>query len=315
VVLALALPAYFAFKASQVTYVGDDFLYQQRVFAIEQTESSERTLAIFPNLAVVAPMLAMLALVEIDRSKRRRAMFVASVLLALIYGASTGGKATGIVMFSSLAVIYLARTTRPNIALLIGVAAGAIALFGVGWLVVNFTFQEVESIPDALSTLTWIVALYWLGGLVAFDAVVADPNLVPSVHFVWRFFVETANGLGAGFDIPSIHAAYVDISGDSATNVYTVYFSYYPDFGIIGVVIGLFVYGAIASFFYIRAKDGHPVFLALHGFVTSGLLLTIHSERLFLALNSLIKLGVLCFLFYYLVPTFVVASRRRALSV
>ena len=58
-----------------------------------------------------------------------------------------------------------------------------------------------------------------------------QPNIVPHNWHIDRFFLETSNKLGARFEIPSLHAEYVELGPRYSSNVYTAYFAYI-DFGL-----------------------------------------------------------------------------------
>ena len=53
--------------------------------------------------------------------------------------------------------------------------------------------------------------LYAAGGLVAFDRVVREPNVIPHNWQITTPLLLLANKLGAHFDIPVVHAEFVDV--------------------------------------------------------------------------------------------------------
>ena len=111
--------------------------------------------------------------------------------------------------------------------------------------------------------------------------------------------METANGLGAHFTIPSLHAEYTRISQTEETNVYTIYFSYFKDYGWLGVTIGLFLLGSLLTWIYSYARRGNHLAMALYSMNAVGLVLSIHAEHFLLALNLYIKMLVFFYLVYY----------------
>ena len=72
----------------------------------------------------------------------------------------------------------------------------------------------------------------------------------------------TANKFGASFEVPSIHAQYTDISNDYNGNVYTIYFSYYPDYGLVGVCVVMIILGALLTTLVLFYQYGLPPVLA-----------------------------------------------------
>ena len=141
-----------------------------------------------------------------------------------------------------------------------------------------------------------------LGGVVAFDAVVQYPTSIAAVWSIWRVFQLTANKFGASFDVPSVHAQYTDISDDYNGNVYTIYFSYYPDYGLAGVCAIMLVLGAVVTVIYQKAIQGNPRSVLLYAFVFSGIVLSGFSEYFFLGANFWFKAVLYTVLAYRFVP-------------
>src|ERR1700730_10844164 len=100
---------------------------------------------------------------------------------------------------------------------------------------------------------------------------------------MWRVFELTANKFGASFDVPSVHAEFTDISADYDGNVYTIYFSYYPDYGLIGVCV------VMITVIYHNAVRGNPRAVVLYAFVFSGIVLSGFCESFFLGANFWFK--------------------------
>jgi oligosaccharide repeat unit polymerase len=141
-----------------------------------------------------------------------------------------------------------------------------------------------------------------MGGPVAFDRIVNDPNSIPSTQSIDRFFLETANSLGAHFNVPSLHAKYADISPDnfeSDFNVYTIYFSYYKDYGWPGTVVLTALVGFLLTVLYNSASNGRPALMVLCAVTSVGTLSSIYSENYFLALNELIKISIFFAVLYH----------------
>jgi oligosaccharide repeat unit polymerase len=153
-----------------------------------------------------------------------------------------------------------------------------------------------ENIAPAVEIVEW----YTLGGVVAFDRIVQNPSGIRSSWSISRFFLLTANKLGASFEVPSLHAEYTMISPSMKTNVYTMYFSYFQDYGWAGIVLLPYVLGYTLTWVYRNARGGSRAALVLYGLMFSGILLSGFNEEFFLALNTLLKGVVVVWLVFSL---------------
>jgi oligosaccharide repeat unit polymerase len=138
--------------------------------------------------------------------------------------------------------------------------------------------------------------------------VVQYPASVAPVWNMWRVFQLTANKFGASFDVPSIHAQYTDISNDYNNNVYTIYFSYYPDYGLVGVCVVMAILGAVVTAIYHKAIRGNPRAVVLYAFVFSGIVLSGFSEYFFLGANFWFKAILYTMLAYRFLPASVASK-------
>jgi oligosaccharide repeat unit polymerase len=150
--------------------------------------------------------------------------------------------------------------------------------------------DNTKSIIENFDALYKDIVFYLLGGVVAFNNVVMYPGLIPSNGGVLRFFVQTANSLGLNVYVPNLHMQYSNIGPGLNTNVYTIFGSYYIDFGIIGTCVLMFLYGLIMYIITQKAKKGNNIHSALYAYFMAGLILSIYSEHFMTDLNYIIKL-------------------------
>jgi oligosaccharide repeat unit polymerase len=274
----------------------------QRALAVAAQESSERTFSFIDNLPVVAMFLAIAMHMENDGSFARRWRAYLAIMLALVYGSLTGSKGNAIMLLLSLCFVSLIRARKVNLIKLGGILTLGLLLFSVGLMLVNFAYMGTWFSQEMLGLIFATIQNYWLGGLVAFERIAQDPASIESAHRISRFFLETANGLGASYYVPSIHAEFTSISASQDINTYTIYFSYFKDFGWPGTVIALTMLGAILTWNYQRARRGTPMAIAFYGVFTCAVVLSIHAEHFALALNFYIKMLLFFFVVYQIAP-------------
>jgi len=85
------------------------------------------------------------------------------------------------------------------------------------------------------------------------------------------------------------------------SNTYTIYYTYFRDFGWFGAVLCLAVLGAILTLIFRLARRGLPIAVLLYAVAAKGIVLSFHAEHFFLALNFIIKAGVFFSLLYLVV--------------
>jgi oligosaccharide repeat unit polymerase len=291
----------------------EDFWYSVRAESIAQGDDwSLKTLVTLVGEAcsVLAMLLAVTAVAENKGSRFSQIRMILLIAIALLYGmivgASGGAVSLAIGLIGIDAIKHGGLRTRT---IVVGLTVALVSFAVVAAVLNKGNTESSASISENLSGTVELVGVYVLGGVVAFDAVVQYPASITPVWSIWRVFQLTANKFGASFDVPSIHAQYTDISDNYYGNVYTIYFSYYPDYGLAGVCVIMVMLGAVLTVVYHKAIHGNPRAVLLYAFVFSGIVLSGFSEYFFLGANFWFKAILYTMLAYRFLPTSV-ASRN-----
>jgi oligosaccharide repeat unit polymerase len=263
------------------------------------------------NLPILAMFVAFGMVLENDGTRGRKWRMYFSLLMALVYTVMVGAKA-GPVMFALIvAFLVMVRQRRFRLKSALVAAAATILLFVAGLVFVNWAYMNVAA---PLDTAKDTVRSYWLGGLVALDQIVQERQVVRPTQNVDRFFRRTAKSLGADVEVVSPHAEFVEVSpGGRRVNVYTLYFSYYPQFGWWGVLLFPAVAGAFATWLYLLSLEGWPPAMVLFAALAAGIVLSSGADFFFTALNFLLK-AFLAFIFLYSLPRLRFAGRPMPLG-
>jgi len=138
--------------------------------------------------------------------------------------------------------------------------------------------------------------VYLLGGVVAFDNVVKNTELYAGPRLTtFRFIFAFLDRIGlANYDLPKFIPVYTYTP--APTNVYTIYFSYFLDYGYMGIFILLFIIGFFSSTIFIsayfkRSKNG----IFLYGMVISALLISNVNEAFFIPLSYWLQAVIFLF--------------------
>jgi oligosaccharide repeat unit polymerase len=288
------------------------YFLKQRWHEVHGVDLSQHQFNIFSNIAVMSIFLALVMYAERIRnfSRTRMNFFITwgSVFLALVYGSLTGTKGNAINLILMLMVLNFLFKKNVNFGKIIIYIAIVVSVFIVGIMFVNFAYLSHEGV----GFLFRIFQSYFLGGLVAFDRIVQTPYVIESTQSISRFYLETANSFGFNYYVPIIHAAYTFISPNMDANTYTIYFSYFKDYGWMGVIDLMFFYGFISKFIYILAKRGNIIAGLFYSMIASGIILSFHAEHFWLALNMYIKALLFFGFCYYLAPQLLRAIKKGA---
>jgi oligosaccharide repeat unit polymerase len=277
-----------------------------------ESSGQATTFNLVNNLSVLSRFGVFGMFFETDggRSRNLRAYF--SLAPAFAYGILSGSKGPVIIVLLTAMFLSWIKSDHLSVRKVLTTAIISLAFFSFGLLYINYAFVTFSSASDTGSRVGLSILHYTLGGPVAFDRIARDPNSMPSTQKPNRFFLETANSLGGHFEVPGLHAQYSDISGgdiDTDTNVYTIYFSYYKDYGWLGTVGLMAFVGFCLTLLYNAALRSCPVFSILWAMTSLATFSSIFAEHYFLGLNEYIK-AVIFFTALYHAPMVRLKERR-----
>lgn len=287
--LVLLLPAFVA-RVLTIAGSGDLLTALYRVRAATVTGTSDVGFGIFGSVIQLALLVAFLAL-ALPRAPGGTLWRVGgAVALAVVYVALTGSRNGIATLFAGAAGILFLRDARPSVAQAIGLALGFLALFGgMAVLLGKGTASVDASALDNLVAVGEGIAWYVAGPLVALDAVVADPFVVPETGGALRTAFEILNRFGAQIDVPTLHAQYVTVGDFKDMNTFTLYFAYLPQWGWAGAAIALGIAGVACGGTFAVARQGGVEVRVLYAVCFASVLQSIFNEAFFTNINMLAK--------------------------
>lgn len=262
-----------------------------------RTDSMETALepggGVFNVVTTLTPILSVLAILSlfqflnVGRGRLRTAMIILS---ATIYNLASTARSQVLLLLSGL--ICLTWLHSPRMAR--KVTAFSVIAFTILFATNQMQLEKVGAQADAslnenLPHLIEGAATYGLGGIVAFDETVKKPTLVPNNWKLYTYFIRTMNKVGTYVDEPPAFLAYVPISRDVVTNVYTIYFAYFSEYGLTGTIVLLFCIGFVGTYICREARMGSPLASVLLGPVMYGILMTVFAEAFFLEMGFWLK--------------------------
>lgn len=289
-ILGAALPFYIRFITDLVADVAaGNFWAILRRELIEESTESLSGFSLMDNMVVLADITVLIAWYHRDTLKWRA---WAAFAFFCIYNLLTAGRAGFVFILVGLFTIEILRQRRiPWRALLVLGLVFVMAFFGLAILVGKAGASANDSFADNMPALVAGFQLYAVGSLVAFDNVYQHPTAIPPTQNIDRNFRILASKFGARTEIPYLHAEYSTV-GPSGTdmNVYTTYFSYFPQMGALGSVAMMLLLGAVVTWAYFKAVGGGPQAIIMFATLFYGVPMSGYAEYYFGDLNFLAKL-------------------------
>jgi oligosaccharide repeat unit polymerase len=157
-----------------------------------------------------------------------------------------------------------------------------------------------DPLLDNLGDIQIIFLQYLLGPLSAFDRFLSEPSYLHFGDNVFRTIYVLLYNLGIS-SAPPTELIQEFIPVPFLTNVYTIYYTYILDFGIIGAVIFIFLFGLIHSSLFYKAKTGHPYYIYFYAILVHPLITSFFNDQYFSILSHWIQyfiLGTLTFKYF-----------------
>jgi len=247
------------------------------------------------NIIVLASISYLIAMYAYSKKIISINWLLLSLVLFVFYNVLTGTRAPIIFLGVASVFIYLRESERQSISVLISLVLG---IFISGGLIAIYMGKDgadrdlsfVQNIPYIIEN----YFSYTVQGIILFDNYVVNKfNIDPSWDFL-SGIKGILNKFGAGFSLYSKHADFSNFSESRSGNVYTMFFSIYPNYGLIGTVIFFSFYGSLASFLF---NSRGVISSVLVSYVCGALVIGIFNEQFFTNLIFTIKLTlVLLFL-------------------
>lgn len=256
----------------------------------------------FSNFSAIA---ALSECIRASYSKRKTALLL---LLTFSYGMTTAARTGPVTLLLSLmCVLLLCGKFKVRTALL--AAASFLFLFSVPAILLGKGGSAQANFSENMTGIIHSLQIYALAGIVAFDQTVLHPGSIPSNNSTFMFFFSLLKALG--FDVQTASPILDYTPTPVPTNVYTIYFPYYSDLGLIGLVFMMFILGATLSFFYRRAVSARPEFIILYSMGFAFLMLTCFVEAFLTTLSYWIQAAIFSFVLYNMPSLGIVKSRHR----
>lgn len=162
-------------------------------------------LALTDNFILLAGLLALAALAE-DAARGRVTRRTAGLIgLALVWQLMTAGRAGATILFLGLVAAAWLAAGRPSRRLVGATLLSGVVVFSLGAIILDNGGSITATTDENVGGIWESFELYSLGGIVAFDHTVREPDGILPVWTVTRSVIQVANELGAQFELPTLH--------------------------------------------------------------------------------------------------------------
>lgn len=279
----IALPFYIM-RQIQIAGSTGNVLYSIRSATLNLNSDSSN---IFANFLIFSYFLTIFFILS-DNKKYRTILIASSVVTCATYSLFTGSKLN---IISLILVVLLASTLksgRIKIYQLLSALITSIILFMIGAYFINFNAIG-EKASVGISQLADIFLEYMIGGTLAFSQHFDYIDQFTNNQSTLRIFYFLADKLGFAIPLESLHAPYVAIAPGKLTNVYTTFFPFIKDYGIIGTPIAFSLLGLVLSLIFVRTRRGDLASKGIYCALGVLIVQTIFNESIFFSLFTLIK--------------------------
>jgi oligosaccharide repeat unit polymerase len=253
-----------------------------------------------------ASFMSMIAVYHVDGSRRSRLRAFAIIAITLTYQFLTAARLGAMTTLFAIVAISRMRAERVNwrtwcasgLLLLVVFSVPAVLLQKGGDLSKSFDENAVGVLRS--------LQLYSVGGLVGFNQVIDDLSVFPE-WLSFRFFFALARAVGFEVDVPLV---VLPFTGTPAlTNVYTIYGSYFADFGWAGTVLIMCAHGYWLTMLFQIAVRRRPEAVVLFGIAASRMLMSSATDGFLVSLSFWLQ-AVACTLVVYHWPLLTRAKSR-----
>jgi oligosaccharide repeat unit polymerase len=280
--------------------VGLALLQQVRLEMIEGDLGNSAGLGPFRYVLAALIVITLIVTTETCRMHLSKWRLFLWILLAMAYNIPTGSRLSSlVVLFGVLAIFAFAKNSIPLLpAISIGMAV--VIVFAVVAIAMGKGGSLTQSPLENASGVVRSLQVYVFGGIVACDQSLQKPPERPQEMPSFRFFDEVAVALGSHTSAPPLLLPYVNTP--SETNAYSVFYSYFGDFGWAGMSAIFMGLGMGFAGLYRAAAMGRPEAVTLLGLGCAYLVLTCSGDPFLSGLSACIQSATLVWLIYDIVP-------------
>lgn len=280
-VLCVPLSLYYTYSYVVANAVSDNIFFDLRRNA-SNVDDINPILKYISNIALI-PLLAECNSPKINK-KRAAILFILNILLSLSTMAKTA-------LFTTIICTCFILTYNKTI------KKSVIVYIFVGFIALTILFNNIRSFSgESTQSQSDVIAIYLLSPIPAFDVSAGTSEISYDGSYTFRFFYQVLKSIGFNVEVKSTVQEFVEVP--LSTNVYTIFYQYYLDFGFIGVFLFGVIDGCIYGYVYGKINKV-PYLKLFYSYLFVSLCLQFFNEIFFVVLSIVIQIYVLSRIIYY----------------
>ncbi|UPW20094.1 oligosaccharide repeat unit polymerase [Agarivorans sp. TSD2052] len=280
----LGIPFVFR-KAQQIASHGTtgSFMLNLRL-GLNHEAFGNQSFGILAYISLIA--FAAVYLTALDyKSKNGRLTFLLAIVIACFYVVMSTGRTYFFLVI--IPILFVFSFTNPSKMGLKSFILGFVTIIGFFFFIGVVMGKVGENAGEAMSSFS----LYLLGGVSAFDVVLSQPYDLQYGSNTLRTFFAILAKIGFEFEPVKLVKPYVYIP--QATNVYTVFYPYYLDYGLTYVFATQFGFGVLHTVLYKRALLGQYGFVLAYSLSVYALFIQWFQDQYLSLLTTWVIIGFL----------------------
>jgi oligosaccharide repeat unit polymerase len=279
-VLFVPIALYTTYKFVMANALSDNLFFNLRYYA--NKDETESPLKYIAHVALI-PLLA-----ECNRLSINKKRFILLFLLNILLGLSSMAKTS---LFTVIITTCFILTYNGKI------KKSIFVYIFLGFIGLCVVFSGLRSYSgDSEEDTSGVIATYLLSPIAAFDKAAFIHHIQYDGSSTFRFFYQLMKSLGANVDVKRTVQEFILIP--TPTNVYTIFYQYYLDFGYIGIVVFGIIDGLIYGYVYGKINDS-PSYKLFYAYLFVSLCLQFFNEIFFVTFSIVIQIFVLSYIVYY----------------
>jgi oligosaccharide repeat unit polymerase len=264
----------------------------------QQTSSGlvgESGFGLYEYFMSIASFMSMIAVYHADGSRRSRLRAVAVIAITLTYHFLTSARQGAMTTLFGIVAISWMRAEKVKWKTWCASGLLLLVVFAVPAVLLHKGGDLSKSLGDNAIGVLQSLQQYSVGGLVGFNQVIDDLSVFPE-WLSFRFFFALARAIGFGVEVPLVILPFT--ATPAPTNIYTIYGSYFADFGWSGTVVIMCLHGYWMTMLFQSAVRRRPEAVVLFGIAVSRMLMSSATDGFLISLSFWLQ-AIACTLAVY----------------
>jgi oligosaccharide repeat unit polymerase len=279
-VIFVPVALYYTYKFVTTNALSDNIFFNLRYYATD-THGAPEVLKYISYIALI-PLLAECNREHINK-KRVILLFCLNILLGL------SSMAKGALFTTIIASVFILSYNGK-------VSKFIFAYIFIGFISLTILFNNLRSFSgDAGANQADVISIYLLSPIPAFDTAANLHQISYDGSSTFRFFFQVLQSCGFDIDVKPTVQEFINVP--LPTNVYTIFYQYYLDFGYIGILIFGIINGWIYGYVYGKMNES-PSLKLFYSYLFVSLCLQFFNEIFWVVFSIVIQIFVWSKLIY-----------------